>query len=935
MAVTTTKQAVLDTTGFGVEVMPDHTDLQAEQTSLVYTQAPVALGAALVVALLMTVGLWNVADQGLLLLWFGVLTTQTLLRSVLVFYYRRASHESHLRSQWARLYFAGALVSGIVWGCIGLFLDTGMPVEYQVLLMMGLAGVLAGAISSHAVLMPVYIAFMVPAMLIPAQLMMLQTGQSQNVMGLLFVVFAAALLAIARNYNRSVMKSLALRTENNELLARMTESHSILQTEVRDRKLAEKELKRDRNLFTKGPVTVFRWSVADGWPIEYVSKTVAQFGYDADELMAGQVPYASIVYKTDLQRVNEAEFSSNDDGFVSLGIDYRIVSNNGDVRWVYDYTIPIRDEYGVLTHYAGYLLDITDRKQAEFELAREKECAQTTLNSIGEAVITTDVNGQIEYMNPAAELLTGWEGDIARGLPLTRIFSLFDEASKAQVETPVQQALQTGRTVKSGKDCVLRKHDGARYSIQYSSAPLLNRNDEALGAVLVMHDVTENRTMAQQISYQSTHDSLTGLLNRSEFEQRLAHMLDTTRTEGAQHVLCHIDIDQFKIINDACSHEAGDNLLRDIAGLLPVYLRDSDALARLGSDEFGILLKNCSLQDAAGIAGKILLAIRDYRYEGEGRIFDITASIGIASIDESTGSVTSAMGASDLACYVAKDLGRNRVHVYESGDQDMMRRHTEMQWVSRITEAIDRDRFVLYSQDINPVSAAAGSGEHFEVLVRMLDDDDNIIVPDKFLPAAERYNLVSSIDRWAIRNSFNWYRENCPDCCAPGALIMSINLSGASIADTSLLEYIKNELERTNVPPAAICFEITETAAIANLEAARLFIHDLHQLGCQFALDDFGSGLSSFSYLKTLPVDYLKIDGAFVRDIVTDPVDYAMVSSMHQLGSAMGIRTIAEFVENDKILEKLAEIGVDFAQGYGVGRPQELGSKRPCDKKTA
>ena len=935
MELTDTDDTLRASAVYDDEAMLSETDFQVEQTALVYTQAPVALGTALVVSFLLAAGLWSVVDHGMLMLWLGLQFVQTMFRAAVVWFYRCATDAARSEPRWARLYFAGTLVSGVIWGCIGLFIGPDMPVTHQVLVMMGLAGVLAGAISSYAALMPVYIAFMVPAMLITAQSMLLHAGQSQHVMGLLFIVFAGALLVIARNYSSSVARTLALRTENKGLLDRISGSNRVLETEVRERKQAENELKRDRQLFTRGPVTVFRWRAEDGWPIEYVSQTVAQFGYDAHELMENHTSFASMIYRTDLQHVEEAEFDSNDSGLVALGIDYRLVNAAGDIRWVYDYTVPVRDEHGVVTHYAGYLLDITDRKQAEFELQREKDRAQTTLNSIGEVVITTDVNGQIEYMNPAAELMTGWDAGIARGLPLERVFSLFDDPSKLAIEAPVAQALRTSRAVKSGKDCILQKHDSGQYSVQYSISPLLNRDNNALGVVIVLHDVTENRSIARQLSYQATHDALTGLLNRREFEIRLSHALEGAQIENVQHAICHLDIDRFKVINDACCHEAGDNLLRTIAGLLPRYLRDSDTLARLGSDEFGLLLKNCSLRDAVGIAENILSAINALRFESDIGSFDITASIGIASIDGQSQNSTSVMGAADLACYVAKDLGRNRIHVYESGDQELMRRHSEMRWVSRITEAIDKDQFVLYYQDICPVVEGGDGAQHFEILVRMLGDDGEVVMPGEFLPAAERYNLISLLDRWVIRNSLEWYAESCPGCSAGESVIMAINISGASLADDSLLDYIKSELERVEVPAAVVCFEITETAAIANLDAAKLFIHDLHKLGCRFALDDFGSGLSSFAYLKTLPVDYLKIDGGFVRDMVSDPVDFAMVSSMHQLGKAMGIRTIAEFVENGSVLEKLAEICVDYAQGYGIGRPQELCSKDICSQKKA
>ena len=469
------------------DAMPFAADFQAEQTALVYTQAPVALGTALIVAILMVAGLWDVTDQDMLVLWLGAQFVQTLFRAGVVWFYQHATEEARRHLRWPRLYFAGTLVSGVVWGCIGLFVGPDMPVVHQVLVVMGLAGVLAGAISSYAVLMPVYIAFMLPAMLITAQSMLLHVNQSQHVMGLLFIVFAGALLVIARNYSSSVLRTLALRTENMDLLDRMSESNRVLESEVRERKQVENELKRDRLLFTRGPVTVFRWRAEDGWPIEYVSKTVAQFGYDADELMENRTAFASMICATDLQHVEDAEFDSNDSGLVALGIDYRMVNAAGDIRWVYDYTVPVRDEHGVVTLYAGYLLDITDRKQAEFELQREKDRAQTTLNSIGEVVITTNVNGQVEYMNPAAEQLTGWDAGIARGFPLQRVFSLFDDSSKLAIEGPVAQALRTGRAVKSDRDCVLQKHDAGRHSVQYSISPLLNRDNDALGVVTVSY----------------------------------------------------------------------------------------------------------------------------------------------------------------------------------------------------------------------------------------------------------------------------------------------------------------------------------------------------------------------------------------------------------------------------------------------------------------
>jgi diguanylate cyclase (GGDEF)-like protein len=439
-----------------------------------------------------------------------------------------------------------------------------------------------------------------------------------------------------------------------------------------------------------------------------------------------------------------------------------------------------------------------------------------------------------------------------------------------------------------------------------------------LGVVLVFHDVTENRSMARQLSYQAAHDPLTGLINRAEFERRLEYALESVHSESAHHALCFMDIDQFKLVNDTCSHEAGDAMLKEISGLLQGCLRDSDVLGRLGGDEFGVLLRNCTLDGAEEIAANMLSMIKATRFESCERTFEIGASIGIAMIDAGSSSVTEIMKAADLACYAAKDTGRSGIHVFQAGDTELSRRHDDMQWVARLKDAISEDRLVLYYQDIVPVSRSATGAHHFEVLVRMQDEAGQLITPDKFLPAAESYNLITALDRWVVEHSLEWYSARDEQ------LLMSINLSGKSVTDPGFLEFIRDKLAEYQVNPADICFEITETAAVANLELAAEFMHELRKLGCRFALDDFGSGLSSFAYLRNLPVNYLKIDGSFVRNIDSDRVNAAMVDAINQLGVVMGIRTIAEFVENDDIMNRLADIGVDYAQGYGVARPLPL-----------
>ena len=910
-------------------------EIEGQQLELIYTQAPVAIGVAFMLALLVAGSLWQVADQSHLLWWLGAQFIQTTARMGLVYSYRNASPVNRQRSRWMLLFFVGTFFSGIIWGCIGLIYSFTWPVEYQTLTLMCLAGILAGAISSYAVNLSIYAAFMVPAILIPAQSMLVYSSKLQNNLGLMLMLFAGALLMIARNYNQNAVNLLQVRQENGNLLADMKAANARLSREVAVRQAAEKSLLTEQRLFTDGPVMVFRWSAREGWPIEYVSHAISQFGYEADELIQQGKLYSDLIHSGDLLRVQESEIFASSDGHEAVTLDYRIIGADGVVRWVYDYTIPVRNDEGVVTHYYGYLLDITERKYSEFELQQEKERVQVTLHSIADGVITTDVNGQIEYLNSSAEAMTGWDCSIARGLPVRRVFRLYEQESHESIMDPISQCLQSGQPVKSEGDHLLKRHEGEQLSIRYSVSPILTEPGTALGAILVFHDVTKARSLEHKISYQATHDALTGVLNRAAFESQLATTIESSRQSRECHVVCVLDIDQLKIINDTCSHESGDDLLRRIAALLQGSVRDSDTIARLGGDEFGMLLINCSLVSAARLVEDILVAVNALRFASGGRIFEISTSIGMALINPGCRGSTEILSEVDLACHAAKDRGGNRYHIYQSQDAELIRRQEEMNWVSRISEAIDSNRLVLYYQRIEPLSANAGSELHFEILVRMLDESGGLIMPDKFLPAAERYHLITGIDRWVITNTFAWYAKqvNGGDVRRPDTI--SINLSGFSITDVKLLGHIKGAMKTYRVPPEVLCFEITETAAVANLAAATNFIRELRQLGCRFSLDDFGSGLSSFAYLKNLPVDYLKIDGEFVREMDTDEVSHAMVSAIHELGSVIGIRTIAEFVENNRIIEMLTAMGVDYAQGYAIAKPAPLAELEYSVQRTA
>ncbi len=452
--------------------------------------------------------------------------------------------------------------------------------------------------------------------------------------------------------------------------------------------------------------------------------------------------------------------------------------------------------------------------------------------------------------------------------------------------------------------------------------PFRDAGGSVVGVVVNVRDVTEARRLSEQLSYQASHDALTHLINRFAFENYLQEFLDSARAEGIGHVLCYLDLDQFKLINDTCGHTAGDELLRQVAAVLKEKIRERDILARLGGDEFGLLLERCSVSHAQRVTNEMQKALISYRFQWEEKTFTIGASIGVVAINQASESAASVLGKADAACYAAKDAGRNRVHVYYEDDVELAKRRGEMHWVSVINRALDENRFDLVFQPIRSLGKVQVDGEHYELLIRMQGENGGTVAPGAFLPAAERYGISTNIDRWVIEAAFGWLRDHPLNL--KRLFLCSINLSGTSLSSKGFMEFVVQQFEDKNLPPQKICFEITETAAIANLAHATQFIAALKKLGCRFSLDDFGSGLSSFAYLKNLPVDFLKIDGMFVKDIVEDPIDFAMVKSINEIAHVMGKQTIAEFVENDAILEKLERIGIHFAQGYGIGRPRPL-----------
>ena len=569
---------------------------------------------------------------------------------------------------------------------------------------------------------------------------------------------------------------------------------------------------------------------------------------------------------------------------------------------------------------AGWSL--TKVRQTAAQLFKQKELAEVTLHSIGDAVVTTDANGLVEYINPVAEELTGWKNVEAQGRPISEICVLVNGGSGEPEENPIEKCLHDKQVVGLAVNVLLKSRKGEDFVIEDSAAPIRDREGNIVGAVMVFYDVTLNREGAHLLSYHATHDSLTGLVNRREFERRLLGLHERAKKYDLKHAFCYMDLDQFKIINDTCGHIVGDKLLRQLAYLLQESMRDSDTLARLGGDEFGVLLENCPLDRAMHIAEKIREVIKEFRFTWEGKSYELGVSIGLVQIEKDSVSTHELMREADAACYAAKDKGRNRVQVYRPDNLELAKRHGEMQWVGRIKEALEQNRFCLYCQPIYALKYQCAC--HLEILLRLQDEQGNIIAPLAFIPAAERYGLMPEIDRWVVRTALETLKAILEVQDLQQRILCNINLSGASLGEEGFAAYLMEQIENSGLPAAAICFEITETAAVSNFEVASELMKNLKKRGCRLALDDFGSGLSSFAYLKAFPVDFLKIDGSFVKHIADDPVAYAMVQSINTVGHVMGIETIAEYVENQAVYDKLLEMDVDFAQGYFIEKPMPL-----------
>ena len=685
-------------------------------------------------------------------------------------------------------------------------------------------------------------------------------------------------------------------------------------------KSALKEAKERVSLATdSGGIGIWDWDISSNTLIwdEWIYRL---YGLRPQQDAPPYELWRQCVHPEDRQRT-EAALQQALDGRNIFDTEFRIVWNDGSIHHIRSTGRVTYDESGHPLRMVGANWDVTEARHLTADLAEQHELLQVTLRSIGDAVITTDDRGNVTWLNPVAERMTGWLAIEAIGKPLAHVFNIVNEETRKTTENPVLVCLEQGKTVGLANHTILISRNGDEYGIEDSAAPIRNKNGDLLGVVLVFHDVTEQRRLSGEMSYRATHDALTGLFNRAEFENRLRRILQKAHDERSQHFLLYIDLDQFKLVNDSCGHTVGDLLLQQVAKLLLSAIRERDTLARLGGDEFAIILERCTDEPAQRVAQQICDKMDDFRFMHDGRRFRIGTSIGLVPIDHRWPTMESIMKAADTSCYAAKEAGRNRVHVWFDSDLAMRTRHGEMKWTDRIGQALDENLFVLYAQHIAPIGSPS-KGLHAEVLLRMIDSDGSLVPPGAFMPAAERFHLASRIDRWVFKHAIDWLKS------LPSIDVienLSINLSGQSVGDRAFHRWALEIMDEAGKEIChKLCIEITETAVVTNLADAAIFIEHAHSAGVKIALDDFGAGASSFGYLKSLSVDFLKIDGQFIRDLSKDQLNEAAVRCFTEVAKVVGVKTVAEFVETQENLDLLQTIGVDYAQGFLLHRPTPI-----------
>jgi diguanylate cyclase (GGDEF)-like protein/PAS domain S-box-containing protein len=908
---------------------------RADQAQLSQQQIQSELTTSILVTSIVAALLWSVAPPALIIGWIVAVIASVGGRSVLISADNHQDRRDDVNT-WGHRYVFAAMLSGICWGSLGVIAGLYGTLVHQLISLVVLGGMSLVAYISMQSSPRTLSAFVLPALLPISAWLANSGGTTELALCGMTTIFTWVMLSSSRrmygvlqrsfrlgSHNTDLIKKLIATRESAENAQKYAESVNVkLQEQIHERRRAEDKIRASEQrmsaILESIQDTIYQTDV-DG-VIQWATPSIEQLlGYKADELKGRNIKEFFVVPEE--HAALKQSLTSN--GGRLQHFETRLLHKNGSHIWVSENSHYRYDRQSIPVGIEGTIRDTTALNKAREDLQSEKERAQVTLGSIGDGVITTGLDGNIEYMNTVAEQSTGWSLKDAQSKPIADVFRLIDEKLLQPPPDPGKLCLEKGTTTTlAGNLLLIHKSRNSRLSVELNASPIRDANGKITGVVLVFHDVTELRGLAKKMSYQATHDALTGLLNRREFENRLNRVIVNSQKKDGKHALCYLDLDNFKVVNDTSGHTAGDELLKQLTIKLRMALREADTIARLGGDEFGILLEDCSIEKARETAETVRRVVENFRFAWDNLFFRIGASIGLVPISEVSGTLTEIMSAADSACYVAKEQGRNRIHIYEPNDEAVTERHGQMQWVHRIQNVLEQDRFRLFFQPIAKLNRGPLERVtmHGEVLLRMLDENNRLVGPGSFIPAAERYLLMPAIDRWVITNTFRMLtldrkrvEEHISTCC--------INLSGQSLSDDRFMDFLINEIRESGVIPQMLCFEITETAVIANLSNASCFISTLREMGCRFALDDFGVGLSSFGYLKNLAVDYLKLDGCFVQNMVSDNIDLAMVEAINQIGHTMDIKTIAEFVEDDETLEAVRAIGVDYAQGYVISKP--------------
>ncbi|MGQ7847402.1 EAL domain-containing protein [Granulosicoccus sp. 3-233] len=666
-------------------------------------------------------------------------------------------------------------------------------------------------------------------------------------------------------------------------------------------------------------IGVWEWD-AEAEGIKCTPVLLRLYGLPTTDTCIGVDVWEQMLHPDDRARARET-LQLALDGQGNYDSEFRIVRPDGEVRQIHGRAAITRDEAGRPVKLLGVNWDVTQVRQLTTQLAEQHELMQVTLKSIDDAVITSDTEGRVTWLNPSAEVLTGWQCSEAVGQPLNVIYKVEQEAGGQPLESPVAECLRLGKPVNQMHDAVLVARSRSRIAVEDSASPIMGNDNQLLGVVLVFRDVSERRRLASEMTHRATHDELTQIYNRSEFEVRLQQTLDDVHRVPTSHALMFIDLDQFKLVNDSCGHAIGDQLLRQIADVMSDSLREGDVIARLGGDEFGVILRNCGAEEARTVALNLCRRVDEFRFSHQSRRFRIGASIGLVPLDERWNDVLSVMQAADTSCYAAKQAGRNRVHVWFDTDQALRARRGDMQWAARLEQSLDENRFELHAQRLIALNGSQ-PGIAAEVLLRLRDDTGEIILPTVFLSAAERFHLATRIDRWVLERSIATLRRHSRLMAVDK---LWINLSGQSVGDREFHgEAIQMLMNAGPEICRCLCLEITETAAVTNINDAARFIDRLRSLGVTTALDDFGAGTSSFGHLKSLPVDVLKIDGQFISSIIDDPLNAAAVRCFVDVAGVIGLKTVAEHVDCPDVLERVRSMGVDYAQGFLLHEPESI-----------